>query len=58
MLDSCRCLVFRRGVSCTHQPTVDYIRSDAYVKAETPYRDYEVKPANPFLILRRPGDYA
>ncbi len=27
-------------------------------KAQTPYCDYEVKPTNPFLILRRPGDYA
>ncbi|MEH2425130.1 MAG: hypothetical protein V7K48_30775 [Nostoc sp.] len=32
--------------------------SYAYAKAQTDYRDYEVKPANPFLILRRPGDYA
>jgi hypothetical protein len=32
--------------------------SFANAKAQTPYRDYEVKPVNPFLILRRPGDYA
>ncbi|MEH2236915.1 DEAD/DEAH box helicase [Nostoc sp.] len=32
--------------------------SFANAKAQTPYCNYEVKPANPFLILRRPGDYA
>lgn len=32
--------------------------SFANAKAQTPYHDYEVKPVNPFLILRRPGDYA
>ncbi|MBD2727693.1 hypothetical protein H6G96_15500 [Nostoc sp. FACHB-892] len=35
-------------------PTAGY----AYAKAQTPYYDYEVKPVSPFLILRRPGDYA
>ena len=36
----------------------EWIASEANAKAQTPYHDYEVKPANPFLILRRPGDYA
>ncbi|MBN3960550.1 hypothetical protein [Nostoc sp. NMS8] len=27
-------------------------------KAKTHYCEYEVKPVNPFLILRHPGDYA
>lgn len=36
----------------------EWIASEAITKAQTPYHDYEVKPANPFLILRRPGDYA
>ncbi|WP_267868488.1 hypothetical protein [Nostoc sp. CHAB 5836] len=30
----------------------------ANAKAQTPYHDYEVKSASPFLILRRPSDYA
>ncbi|MEH1808082.1 hypothetical protein [Nostoc sp.] len=36
----------------------EWIVSEAIAKAQTHYHDYEVKPANPFLILRRPGDYA
>jgi DEAD/DEAH box helicase domain-containing protein len=36
----------------------EWIASEAIAKAQTPYCDYEVKPANPFLIVRRPGDYA
>ncbi|MHC5771236.1 MAG: DEAD/DEAH box helicase [Nostoc sp.] len=36
----------------------EWIASEAIAKAQTPYCNYEVKPANPFLILRRPGDYA
>ncbi|MHC5725569.1 MAG: hypothetical protein ACYTXY_15805, partial [Nostoc sp.] len=36
----------------------EWIASVAIAKAQTPYCNYEVKPANPFLILRRPGDYA
>jgi hypothetical protein len=30
----------------------------AIAKAQTPYHDYELKSPNPFLVLRRPGDYA
>ncbi|MFW9258147.1 hypothetical protein [Nostoc sp. CALU 546] len=36
--------------------TESWTRSRAIAKAD--YRNHEVKPANPFLILRRPGDYA
>ncbi|MEH2251515.1 hypothetical protein [Nostoc sp.] len=36
----------------------DYLSAEAIAKVQTDYRDYQVKSANPFLILRRPGDYA
>ncbi|MEH2027870.1 DEAD/DEAH box helicase [Nostoc sp.] len=36
----------------------EWIASEAMAKAQTPYHGFEVKPANPFMILRRPGDYA
>ncbi|MBD0388235.1 MAG: hypothetical protein ICV54_17440 [Nostoc sp. C3-bin3] len=47
-------IVILRDTEWKAMPTAGY----AYAKAQTPYCDYEVKPANPFLVLRRPGNYA
>ncbi|MEH2269641.1 MAG: hypothetical protein V7K68_14590 [Nostoc sp.] len=44
--------------NCGNLIILSGIASEAIAKAQTHHCNNEVKPANPFLILRRPGNYA
>ncbi len=51
----------RRAIRMMRHPLWNDNHSDwiaAVVVAQAQYPGYQVKPANPFMVLRRPGDYA